>query len=148
MVWPKKSDFEQLLNYIVRSLADNNMDENDESLSFQKWKLKHIWFPFLDSPATPRTRNNSKIECKVKDCLNEPLEDLECDLLNFGNPHLSVSFDSCILRYFLVLEETFPHQTDVDLNFKHFRNKWWSNVMNKTQWQHVHVCVLWIVVVY
>lgn len=90
-VTKKKSDFEQLLNYIVRSLADNNMDENDESLSFQKWKLKHIWFPFLDSPATPRTRNNSKIECKVKDCLNEPLEDLIVTFLNFGNPHTIVS---------------------------------------------------------
>ncbi|VDI75847.1 Hypothetical predicted protein [Mytilus galloprovincialis] len=90
-----RSDFESLLKDKVRSLEDTIMDEDDESLSPPKKKAKTDLFSFLDSPATPRKRHHSKMQCKVEEYLSEPLEDMECDPLEFWkarqstHPHLS-----------------------------------------------------------
>ena len=78
-----RSSFENLLKDKVMSLKGNDMDEDDESNSPPRKKAKTELFSFLDSPATPRKRHDSKVGCQVADYLNEPLEDMECDPLEF-----------------------------------------------------------------
>lgn len=78
-----ESSFENLLKDKVMSLKGNDVDEEDESNSPPRKKAKTELFSFLDSPATPRKRHDSKVGCQVADYLNEPLEDMECDPLEF-----------------------------------------------------------------
>lgn len=80
------------------------MDEDDESLSPPKKKAKTDLFSFLDSPATPRKRHHSKMECKVDDYLNEPLEDMECDPLEFWKSRQSTypQLSKLAWRYFSI----------------------------------------------